>query len=569
MRHSIIAKALVLFMAVAMVFSLCAFTTTAAKTEATVTPPKDAVENQKRDSFTENVKEVDKKISKDEKNFWKEGIKELKKVKSYEEIVTTFVGNFFEVIEDPGNADWIEIGMETLKTGVGLIASCYGLGGVSNMVFDTLMNFGDNPQSESQKLQAYLDEQFDDLRENLDEIQNDISDLSDKVDGSTKEILDALSGALEAQYAKEQVIMFLSSTDGNFNYTQFKNYLYGDTDSAENPFYYTQAYYNQFLEAKANDASAEELEEILKALYRSMASTSQHGDSNLNMFYDYLLENETSGKQSIQRYYYDYLISNKELLGDKNAEAEALRFTMDLYTTALFVESCLAECRTQQIIAIKEQYGANPPANARYVYGAGENDYIEYQHIAAEKAASDSRRNLLEEQMAKDVAYIFNAENSYLLKDDSKKFHEVSASDDNTFGNVQVGQSVYLNKLPEDWCETFGIDVDKLTYEWYCEGQLLGANDGVYEVNGFCTTFDGVVKYDGKTLYSIPFGVSLAESFNGGDGSATNPYLISTAEQFKLIASTKDGMNKHYELVRNIDFEGGCIFSGRNREQSV
>ena len=556
MKQKFVTKVFVVFMAFMMLFSLCSFTVAAATDNVAVAKATtQTTKKAKRPTYTQTLLEVKKRLPPESQGFWRDGIKELKKVESYDKALAGVVGNVFEIIDDPQNADWTEMGMETLKSVVNIFASCYGLGGVSDAIFDGLMNFGDNPQSEMQILQGHLDDQFDEVHNHLDDIQSDIADLSTQVDDSTKEILEALSNALEADYAKAQVIAFMSSSDGNFNYTQFKNYLYGQTDGSENPYYYTQAYYNKLVESIAGNSSDEIIKENYDALYRSLASTTQHGDTNINMLYDYLLYNEQSGKESIQRYYYEYLLSNRELLGDRNAEYEALQFTLDLYTTALFADHCIAMCNNYQLMCIYEMYGTNPSPDAKYVYGSGDNDYITYGELLQNSAAIDHRQADLEVQMVSDVAYILNMEGSVVIEDDNDNTRVMSNSDETTFGCVQINQTIYLNKMAEDWCDFFGFETDAFTYEWYGDKQYIGVNDGVFKVNGFYSSFEGVIKYNGEKVYSVPFEITEVATFNGGDGSEEDPYIISNAEQFKLIATTKDGMNKHYMLIDNIDFD--------------
>ena len=556
MKQKLAAKLITILMAFVMLFSFCSFGAAAAtdnriSTQATT----QTTQKQKRPTYTETLIEIRKKID-PEKHFWRDGVKELKKFKSYEKLGVSLIENGFAFAEDPQNADYAELGMNVVKAGVNVLLSCYGIpGGLSDAVFDGIMNWGDNPQSEIQILQGHLDDQFDEVHNHLDEIQSDIAELSTQVDDSTKKILAALSDALEAEYAKAQVIAFMSSSDGNFNYTQFKNHLYGQTDGSENPYYYTQAYYNKLVESIVNNSSDDIIKENYDALYRSLSSTAQHGDSNINMFYDYLLYNEQSGKESIQRYYYEYLLSNRDLLGDRNAEFEALQFTLDLYTTALFADHCIAMCNNYQLMCIYEMYGTNPSADAKYFYGSGENDYITYGQLLQNSAAIDARQTELEAQMVADVAYILNLEGSVVVEDSNHNTRVMDSSDETTFGCVQVNQTVYLNKMAEDWCDFFGFDADGFTYEWYSNNQYIGANDGTFTVNGFYTTFKGVIKYRGEEVYSVPFVIASTPTFNGGNGSAEDPYVISNAEQFKLISSTKDGLSKHYILIDDIDFE--------------
>lgn len=559
MKQKFVAKVLVALLAFVMVFSLCGFSTIKASAATNTYSRGDlmGVVDSKRPEYVQLVKYLKAESRKaDLKKFWGDGIQELRKAKSYEKLGVSLIQGGFELLEDPKNADYTELGMNVVKAGVNVLLTCFGIpGGLSDAVFDGIMNFGENPQSELQILQGHLDDQFNEVHDHLDDIQSDIADLSTQVDDSTKEILEALSNALEADYAKAQVIAFMSSSEGHFNYTQFKNYLYGQTDAGENPYYYTQAHYNKLVESIVDNSSDEVIKANYDALYRSLASTTQHGDTNINMLYDYLLYNEQSGKESIQRYYYEYLLSNRELLGDRNAEYEALQFTLDLYTTALFADHCIAMCNNYQLMCIYEMYGTNPSLNAKYVYGSGDNDYITYGELLQISTAIDHRQADLEVQMVSDVAYILNMEGSVVIEDDNHNTRVMSNSDKATFGSVQINQTIYLNKMFDDICIAFGFESDAFSYEWYSDKQYIGVNDGVFKVNGFYSSFEGVIKYNGEKVYSVPFEITESATFNGGDGSVEDPYVISNAEQFKLIATTKDGMNKHYILIDDIDFD--------------
>lgn len=556
MKQKVIAKVLVVFMAFMMLFSLCSVGVAAATDNANVVKAAtQTTRSIKRPKYTDVLIEINNKLTPKQKTEWQKIQGHLKDTKSYDRLATSAVNNIFEIIEDPQNADWTEMGMETLKSVVNLFASCYGLGGVTDAIFDGLMNFGDNPQPELQILQGHLDDQFNEVHDHLDDIQRDIAALSTQVDDSTKEILEALSNALEADYAKAQVIAFMSSSEGSFNYTQFKNYLYGQTEGSENPYYYTQAYYNKLIESIVDRSSDEILQENYDALYRSLASTAQHGDSNINMLYDSLLYNEQSGKKSIQRYYYEYLLSNRELLGDRNAEFEAVQFALDLYTTALFADHCIDMCNNYQLMRIYEVYGTNPSTDAKYVYGDGQNEYITYGQLLQNSAAIERRQADLEAQMVADVAYILNLEGSVVIEDGNHNTRVMGNSDETTFGRVQVNQTIYLNKMAQEWCDFFGFDTDAFTYEWRSNNQCIAVNDGIFTVNGDYSSFEGVIQYRGEKVYTVPFVIAETPTFNGGSGSPDDPYVISNAEQFNLICSTKDGLKKYYILIDNIDFE--------------
>lgn len=560
MKQRLIAKVFVILMAVVMLFSICAFTVNAAASNETArNEATQSNEKTKRPTYTETLQEVNRRLPPAKEGFWRDGIRELKEVKSYDDFGATVITQFAKCIEDGEDANWDKAGFEILKGVVNLFASCYGLGGVSNALLDAIGGFDE--QSDTAILQTYLGDEFKEVHNHLDEIQSDISDLSTQVDASTKEIIDALNDALEAEYAKDKVITFTSSTEGNFNYKQFKSYLYGSTDAYENPYYYTQAYYNKLVESIVKDnppSSDEVIKENYDALYRSLASTSGQDEANIVMLYDYLLYDEQSGEYSIQRYYYDYLCANSELLGDRNAEYEALQFTLDLYMTALFAEHCIAMCNNYQLVYMYETYGANPSNYDKYYFGDTD-EYIYFGDLIQNAKASEARQADLEKQMVADVAYILNLEGSAVIQDDNGSTRVMDAADEASWRCVQTNQTIYLNKLTDEWCDYYGFDADAFSYEWHgiketdkgVNKEFIEKNDGVFKVDGQYGSFEGVVKYGGRKIYSITFTIADVNTFISGDGSKDDPYVICTAEQFNLI---KNGLDKHYILVHDLDF---------------
>ena len=545
MKHKIFSKLIIVLLVVIMMFSLCSATVSAAAAASSTgkketKPPKE--------TYTSVLAEIRKYIKPEEKHFWRDGIKELKKIQSYDRLGSDFVNNLSKLLEDPANADYTELAMKTVKSVFRLFASCYGAGEISDAIFENLMNFGEHPESELMILQGHLDEQFEDINGRLDEIEKNISSISDKVDASTKEILEGLAGALEAEFAREQFITFTSGADGNFDYTLFKNYLYGSTDPAENPLYYSYAFYNKAKEAE----NAEVSDEYYNKLYSNLVVPDKNGNSVINLYYQYILSNELSGKESIQRYYYEYLVANEDHLVDKSAEAEALAFTIELYRAALYADDFI-EIKSEEFEnLIRAEYGPEPDMNAKYVYGDNElTDYVTYGDLLDIEKAIDSRRILLEKQIAKDVAYIFNIAGSYSVAEDGKEFFVMTDNNAELFGSVSVGQTVYLNKFNDEWAETIDLDNSAFSYRWYSEESEIDVGDAAFYVNGTYKSFVGAVYYNDALLYSISFGIDEEKPFEGGCGESWDPYLISNASQF---AQINKGLDKHYKLICDVDF---------------
>ena len=550
MKQRFVAKVFVILMAFVMLFSLCAFTIDAASTNAASQTTTQTTQNPKRKTYTQALEEINDHFAKEQEaaeRFWPDGVKELKKSKTYDALGATVITQIAQCIAEGEDFDWKSGAGEIFKGVINLVASCYGLGGISDALLDAMFRFGEQPQSNADILGDYYKKQL----HQMNEIQDDIAELSKQVDAMTQVIEDEFA----ADDAKDKVMEFMSDSGSDFNYKRFKNYLYGSsTDAYGNSLYYTQAYYDQLVKSLVPEdlegtAPDEVIKENYDALYRSMASTSQH-DANINLLYNYLLYNKESGQSSIQRYYYDYLSSNKKFLDGRNAEYEALKFALDVYTTALFAEHCIAMCNNYQLLWIYEN--CENLDLAVYDYGDGK---ITYAQILLSADASAGRLAAMEQQMVADVAYILNMEGSVVIQDDNNSLR-VMTDDDAGWGYVQLDQTIHLNKLADEWCDIFGFDTDAFSYEWYSNGELIETNDGIFKVDGQYSSFKGVVKYKGdvEELYSIEFVVADAPTFIGGSGDEEDPYVISCAEQFKLIASSKDNMGKHYILAHDIDF---------------
>ena len=495
------------------------------------------------------VNEKEKKPSYLEKSM--KNVKELWKDEgTYDKIGTHVINTLFSIAEDPKHIDVTGIAFQTVQLAVNLYASCFGLGGISDALFNSIANFGEHPQSELQKLQAHMDEQFEELNDHLDEIQDDISMLSKTVDNSTAEIIDAISFALDKTYAKQKVSDFLSSGNGNFNYKQFKNYLFGGADSTYDS---TQTFYYNLQKAIVKKYPAEVIEESYCNLYNSLMS-SFLGESRINILYDYLLGNEVD--ETIQHYYFDWILSSDNFPTDKNPVFEALQFTSDLINTAVFADYCISACNKFFLFKIYEEYGTNLEGKEYVTYENG-NVKISYEQLCSIEKDIEERQNALFNQIVNDIAYFYNLEGSVTIKDSNNDIRIMTNDDETTFGKVHIGQSICLNKLPNNICDLYLIDKDKFTYKWIGDGKHEIINDGSYKVDAAFSKIKAIVYYGDVIVYSIDFDVlnDDSTSFNGGDGSEENPYIIYNEAQFNSISSLDNGMNMHYKLINDLDFK--------------
>ncbi len=516
------------------------------------------------------LKDIRKDFAKIElkKELAKSTVKELKQGKAVANFAKTTIPSVVNLVEDWENADYIGEFYGILQSGVKLAATCVGFGGVADAVFgifDSVMSIGENSESELEQLESRLNDQFELVNENIDEVQRDIAALSQKTDESTQTILTALDGEFDAYHAKTQLSDFISGRSGNFNYKQFKNYLFGSTDSAKNPNYYQQAYYNILIESINNNADEDVIKHNYDMLYRSLKTLDIHGDSSINLFMDYLMDDGINGEKSIQKYYYDCVLINEDILNGESAEESAITFALDLYTTALFADYCLGICSTYQTVDLLKTYGAELNADSKYYFGSGDTDYITYGDILKLSGELSSREEQLTQQFLNDVAYIFNIDGSFTTEWHGDYFIS-SNRDVDTFGNVVSGQTLYLNKLSDEICEIFDFDQTAFSYMWSDGEKTLSTNE-IYTVDGNTPQFTATVSYNGVQLYSIDFYVAESIGFSGGSGTKTDPYLISSAEQMYFITQANHGYEKHYKLIDNVVFGAGVNFSPIGSEE--
>ncbi len=560
MKKKIFRSIIIIFVLIAMITPVLCFTASAASDSSVAATSGKKVHGNtgQRRPYTKNLEEINKKLDdlakEEEKGFWKKGVKELKSLSTIDKGVALGINTLADILKDPQNADWAKIGYDFLKSGVSLVASAFGLGGVAEAVFSFFEAIsGSSPQkSEIEQLQDHLDEQFEVVNEGIEDIREDLEELSSEVSASIAAAVESLRDAIAAQAAGNEVIKFTSSGDGNFDYTLFKEYLFGVSDGSIGD----NAYYDILLKSIVEEDDDLVIEENYKALYRSLNSRSRYGISNVDMLRQYILKNEY-GKESIQRYYYDWLISNRELLGDKSAEFEAISFALDLYRSYLFAEYCTSFCNQYFLIRMYEIYGAEINDNSIYRYGANQDEYITFGQLKRTLLSNGEEDTELVNQMVDDIVYMFNMEGSFLLENDG----EINAClNDNpeTFGQVSIGQTVYMNRLADYMCESFGFDPQGFKYKWVDKDGDVVINDGIYSVTeegGFSAT----LMYGDAEIYSISFSVNNNSAFAGGNGTEADPYLIKTAEQFLLMYSEEKAQEKSYKLISDIDLYGTAI----------
>lgn len=491
-----------------------------------------------------------------------EKIKEIKKGKEVADTLNSTISFISDIVENNGKANYIGDLVSLGESAAKLIALCAGgpaaemLTGSVISVLNTVLTLGDGAsQTEIQKLESRLNDQFNAVNDNIGEVKRGINELSENLDESTQKIIDALKVAFDANTAREQLINFTSSRDGNFDFNLFKQYIYGDSDAnGEN--YSRYAYYGNLLDRLSdNKSSDDEIKEAYDNLFKSLdVQVLRNQKTATEIYYDYLM-NDGVATESIQHYYYDYL----NYTGDKDAEYNSLNFMLDLYETALFADLCLTKCNTYQKLYVMKHNGEQLNDYSKYYYGKeGSDDYIYYKDIVAKESEIAQREEKLQTQMVLDFGYILHIDKSYVIEDVNGTVRTVSNNSEKTFGQVQDGSTIYLNKFMEDFADNFDIDMASFKYQWRFNDLLLAENDGIYQADrNTYTTFKAKVLYKDTEFYSIDFEVGNQKEFSGGNGEAYDPFIISTAEQLIMV---KDAPEKCYKLINDIDL-GGATWS--------
>ena len=526
---------------------------------------------QKLEKYNEKMiqEEENEKIKKDWERYnqgkviRKQVSKELKDAKNYVDLAKTVSKSAVDWIENGENADHIDNIYNISKSLIKLGATCFGYGGVADVAFgviDSFAGLGESSESEMKQLQNHLDEKFDEVDFHLDEVQRDIRDLSKKVDSQTVEIINALSDALEANTAKQELSKFMSSRDGNFDYNLFKEFLYSSADP-ESEDYSINAYYYKLIQALADDSSDVVIKDCYDNLYKYInVSDNRTEKTPTEKLYDYMFRNEY-GMESIQYYYYEFLNANKDSLDGEIPAFEAMNFTLDLYQTALFADYCIEYCNAYQILHMsKFDNKGIYTGELRYYFGSGDNDYLTYNDVVSTENSINAREEALVNQILSDIAVFYKIGDSFALEGTNESFRVCKNNDAGTFGNVKNNETIYLNRFIPDWCDLLGIDANSIEYTFSINGKSLGNNNGTLNVNlDIGDVFLGSVSYNGNELYSITFFVENNAVFSSGTGSENDPYVISTPEQFRLIYAIEDAHKKHYELANSIDLAGVAL----------
>ena len=484
-------------------------------------------------------------------------VEQFKKAETYVDVCNVLSKTIMDWIKNGKNADHLDNGYQIGKVVLKIASYCLfgAAGGIVTesalAILDNVTSFGESSESEIEQLQNHLDEKFDEVDFHLDELQRDLSEVSKQIDSQTKEIVERLSNALEATYAKQEVSKFMTSRDGNFDYSLFKEYLYASANPQSDD-YSQNAYYYKLLKVLSEDSSDELIKDAFDNLYKYINATDNRAEKTpTEKLYDYLLKDDY-GSESIQYYFYEFLNTNSSDLDFEVPAFEAFNFMYDLYETALMADFCIRYCNAYQVLNMKSYNG-----ELRYYYGTGDNDYITYDDVVALENKINNREEALLEQILHDITVFFRVGDSYSVETANGDYRICLNNGAGTFGNVQKNDTIYLNKYVDRWCTLFGLDLQDFEYSFDSSNEHLVSSDGSYKVkleNG--SMFVANVSYRGINLYSINFTVGNNSTFNGGSGTEDDPYIISDPDQFLLLFGIDGPKEDCYELAGNLNMGG-------------
>lgn len=465
-------------------------------------------------------------------NSCKEAIKELNKS-------LPDIARMIKDIKDGGDFDTAAC-IDTVVGTINTVCTLFGPKGqlvssvinLANTTFKLIMG-GQKETPEIYQLEDRLNQQFEELKNELADIEKQLNGLSDEISASTNKIIAEMPAALERAQDKEDVRKFLLRYDGNFSYNEFRNYIYGAMADNSNS---ATAYYSYLKDALQNGGSDEVIRKYYDDLYYALIT-------NIDDLEDYMAPDADNVK-SIVRTYYDYLSSNPDFTSKYGMipEEAAVQFAYELYQTELMADFLIMSCGTYMYTQMLFEN-----ENADVYYSHNGDFSVSKAQIENMASAIDARQERILNQIAKDMVYVLGLNDFYLLSEDGRTVYAVS-KDDAAYGNLVSGQTVYMNKIPESVCSIFGLNKYDYTFS-------LGTvtNDGFFTVKPISGNVVLYNLYRGEVADSVTFTVNLSSGFAGGNGTESNPYLISSKDQFMRIGEDLDAC---YRLTRHIDLLG-------------
>lgn len=398
-------------------------------------------------------------------------------------------------------------------------------------------NMGGVPaRSEVLDVEDRLTQQFDEVKSQLWDIEREVNSLSDDINASTSAIIASNKNEFKNAEAKEQLSNFMiSSGKYDFSYDQYRNYIYGST--SVNVSTANTAYYSLLKESVYNGASEEEILYRYDQLYTALMD-------NRDAFRSYVMGSATV--KSIIEYYYDAVSYNSEFLEDgMTAEEMTVLFAYDIYQTEYMSNQLILACHIKYLQCMLES------GSDVYTTSTGiqitKTDILGAVGIPTMADQIIARNDEFEARIAEALIYTFGLEDYYVIELKDGTLYEVSKDSSDVYGyiNSDACKRVYFGTVPEWACDVVGIDPESFTTKTqYSNSAMQNIDGGLKQLRvSFC--------FKDETLASLTVDVNDSVGSMGGNGSPEHPYLISTADQFRTIASKLD---KHFVLICDIDF---------------
>ena len=433
-------------------------------------------------------------------------------------------------------------------------------------VINTAVASGEAPLSEVQVMQDKMFQEFDKMASDIHKVQDEVSALSTKLSKSVELILDGTESVVAASDSKKRIERFYSRSEGNFSFTEFKNFLYGSTDYTTNR-YSSKAYYNQYIDAKITNKPTELIEKYLNQLYINI-------EANIGIYEDYIQGNKQAGIKPIVQEYYDYLCSNEQLTKGSTAEYLAIEFASDVYKTQAYAHELLALCYEHMInsIQLEAAYEGIDVTNENSLlakeYYYTKNDSITYHEV--ENGLLETIYNSdMSENVVDDLSYILGLEDSYVVsykegQHETLKSLYTETEAGNTYINIIPGSKVYLNLLGNDILSMFGLCEDDFIY--YMDSTPVSKEEfGIIDSSECAQSQNVSIYYKDTLVYSLFINSSTTDNYVAGQGTKNDPYLIANEAQFRNMideindTTEKNGAYHSYKLVDDINFNYGII----------
>lgn len=114
--------------------------------------------------------------------------------------------------------------------------------------------------------------------------------------------------------------------------------------------------------------------------------------------------------------------------------------------------------------------------------------------------------------------------------------------------NMNYEHTIKLDKL--EWRVISGDGVD-----------IIDSFDGIFEVTGnYGSSFEIGLYSDDTLIDFVKFNIS-SEKYSGGDGTESNPYIISNISDWKELSYATDDYNMHFVQINDLNFDQGTLMS--------